>query len=69
MSHVAYELGLIRRDQLIREAADGRLAAPSARSAHRAASATANRRPRRLTRPQWVVGASRIPLRLMARGH
>jgi hypothetical protein len=66
MSHIAYELALIRRDQLLREAADRRLARELAASAHGAPSATPNRRPHRLPRVHWRFRT--CPPRLTARG-
>jgi hypothetical protein len=68
MSQTAYELALIRRDQLLSEAADRRLATESAPAAHRAASATPKQWPRRLARLQWLVRTSQVPSRLAARG-
>jgi hypothetical protein len=64
MSHTAYELALIRREQLLREAADRRLAAESASS-----GATPARRQRKLPRLQWPVRESHVSPRLTTRGH
>ena len=61
MSHTAYKLALIRRDQLLREAADRRLATGSAPSVEGAASGNALRF-RRLIRAPQATG------RLTARG-
>jgi hypothetical protein len=61
MSHTAYKLALIRRDQLLREAADRRLATELAPSVERAASGTAFRFRR-------LVRAPHTAARLTARG-
>ena len=61
MSHIEYELASIRRDELLREAADRRLAA--------------TRRPRRLRRLRrlrwlrWPVRTPHVSLRPIAKGH
>jgi hypothetical protein len=60
MHHAAYKLALIRRDQLLREAADHRLAAGSAAPVQRAASGNAGRF-------HWLARARRTPLRLTVR--
>ncbi len=60
MNHAAYKLALIRRDQLLREAADHRLAAGSASPVERAASGNGGRF-------HWLVRAGHAPLRLTVR--
>jgi hypothetical protein len=67
MDHTAYELARLRRDQLLREAADRRLATELAASAH-AATSEAPRRPYRLPRLQWRFRMSQAPPRPTARG-
>jgi hypothetical protein len=70
MNHTAYELALIRRDQLLREAADRRLATELAASAHGAPSGgSQSASPHRLPRVQWRFRTSQVPPRLTARGH
>ena len=69
MSQTAYELALIRRDQLLREAADRRLAAESASPVEGAAGVAATRRPSRVPRLEWLVRASHASPRFTARGH
>jgi hypothetical protein len=53
MSHIAYKLALIRRDQLLREAADRRLASETDSERPGSARATGARRLHWLSRPQW----------------
>jgi hypothetical protein len=62
MSHAAYELALLRRDQLLQEAADRRLAAGSASPLERAESGT----PRRFL---WLFRASRASSSHRVYGH
>ncbi len=50
MSHIAYKLALIRRDELLREAADRRLAAEVDSERPGSARASGARRPHRLAR-------------------
>jgi hypothetical protein len=69
MSHTAYELALVRRDQLLREAADRRLATESASTVEGATSVTGARRSSRLLRLEWLVRASHVSPRFTARGH
>jgi hypothetical protein len=69
MSHNAYELALIRRDQLLREAADRRLATESTSRVEGEASVAATRRSSRLPRLEWLVRASHVSTRFTARGH
>jgi hypothetical protein len=69
MSHHAYGLALSHRDQLLREAADRRLAAESAATPQGVPHAPAGRRPHRPSRLQWLVRASRVSPRLTPRGH
>jgi len=54
MSHIAYRLASIRRDELLREAAYRRLAT--------------TRRPRRPRRFRWRVRTPHVPLRPIAKG-
>jgi hypothetical protein len=62
MSHTAYELALIRRDQLLREAADRRLVATeSASQVERGGGGTATR----LLRGLWRSG--RVSVNLIAK--
>ncbi|MGH2882037.1 MAG: hypothetical protein ACRDPA_04940 [Solirubrobacteraceae bacterium] len=64
MSHIAYKLALIRRDQLLREAADRRLATNSTPPVE---NMTAARGSHRLSRRlEWLFRGSP---RLTARGH
>jgi hypothetical protein len=67
MSHTPYELALIRRDQLLSEAADRRLAMELLASAHGAPSATLSRRPHQFPRVHWRFRT--LPPRLTGRGH
>jgi len=60
MSHNAYELALVRRDQLLREAADRRLATQSTSGVEGAASVAATCRSSRLPRLQWLVRVSHV---------
>ena len=60
MSHITYKLALIQRDQLLREAADRRLAAESASPVERAASGNRGRF-------HWLVRARHAPLGLTVR--
>ena len=69
MSHNAYELALIRRDQLLREAADRRLATESTSEVEGAASVAATPRSSRLPRLEWLVRVSDVSPRFTARGH
>ena len=69
MSHTAYELALVRRDQLLREAADRRLATESASTVEGATSVTGARRASRLLRLEWLVRASHVSPRFTAGGH
>jgi hypothetical protein len=62
MSHIPYKLALVRRDELLREAADRRLAAESDSERPGSARATGVRRPHRLSRLEWrfrVTGRTR----------
>lgn len=60
MNHATYQLALIRRDQLLREAAEHRLAAGSASPVERAAGGNGGRF-------HWLVRTGHRPLRLTAR--
>lgn len=53
MSHIAYKLALIRRDQLLREAADRRLATESDSERPGSGRAAGAPRPHRLSRLEW----------------
>jgi hypothetical protein len=68
MNHTAYQLALIRRDQLLREAADRRLATQLAESAHGAPNPTPSRRIQRSPRVHLRFRTSWVPPRLTARG-
>ena len=57
MNHILYPLALMRRDELLRQAAERRLLTPPASSVDGALSAAATRqphKPRRLRRPRFV---------------
>jgi hypothetical protein len=69
MSHQAYGLALIHRDQLLREAADRRRATESVATPQGVPRVPAGRRPHRPWRLQLLVRASRVSLRLTPRGH
>lgn len=65
MSHTAYKLALIRREQLLREAADRRLAIAAVEGAP---DAIPTRGYYKLPRFQWPFRASNVSPRLTARG-
>jgi hypothetical protein len=69
MSCIPYELALIRQDQLLREAAERRLATLAEPSALGGAGATTSRRSHRLPRLKWLVRASQVPPPRAARGY
>jgi hypothetical protein len=67
MSHNAYKLAVIHQDQLLREAADWRLARELA-AGRGAPNEAPNRRPHRLPGLRWRFRTSQAIPRLTARG-
>jgi hypothetical protein len=66
MSHIAYKLAVIRRDQLLREAADRRLAIESTPPVEDARTTAARGSHRLSRRVEWLFRGSP---RFTARGH